>query len=200
MIKTYYLVRHMKKLETKGNPSLSSVGQDQAMKVADYLSQFPIEKIYSSPILRARETADVITDKLGIKYEINDLLKERVNWGDDPKQSFTDFLETWNESSKNRKWKPSVGDSAYEAGKRLEKMINNLSHTKDKHIVIVSHGGIITDFLINIFSEKYLDNIVKDFSTKREAILDQGTITIIKHDTNNNKYELIKLASVEHFT
>lgn len=189
----------MKKLETKGNPSLSSGGQGQAIKVASYLSRFPIDKIYSSPILRARETAEVISNKLGIKYEINDLLKERVNWGDNPDQTFEDFLKMWNKSSLNRKWVPPIGDSAYDAGKRLEKMIDNLSGLKDKHVVIVSHGGIITDFLLNIFSNKYLDSILKDFSKKREALLDQGTITIIEHDTEEKKFEVIKLASTEQF-
>ena len=198
MKKTFYLVRHAKKLKTKGNPPISSDGQNQAIKVANYLSKFPIEKIYSSPILRAKETAEIISNKLGVKYEVNDLLKERANWGDCPNQSFEDFLKMWDKSSNNRKWLPPIGDSAYQAGKRLEKIINIISKSRCNHVTLVTHGGIITDFLLNIFSKKYLDNILKDFSKKREALLDQGTITTINYDTESKKHEVIKLASTEY--
>lgn len=199
MKKTFYLVRHTKKLETKGNPPLSFDGQNQAIKVANYLSKLPIEKIYSSPILRAKETAGIISNELGVKYKVNGLLKERINWGDYPNQSFKDFLKMWDRSSENRKWLPPIGDSAYQSGKRLEKIINIIAKSTYNHVVLVTHGGIITDFLLNIFSKKYLDNILKDFSKKREALLDQGTITTINYNTESKKYEVIKLASTEHF-
>src|SRR5947209_20583375 len=43
---------------------LSELGLEQARKVADFLSGRNIEAIYSSPLLRARQTAEMIAQSL----------------------------------------------------------------------------------------------------------------------------------------
>ena len=45
------------------------------------LSRYGIQKVYSSSEKRAKDTADLISAKLGIKIAILDGLNER-NWGD----------------------------------------------------------------------------------------------------------------------
>jgi broad specificity phosphatase PhoE len=55
---------------------LSSKGQCQADAVAAFLPQFPIRKVYSSNMLRARQTAETIARRLNVQSQIVDNLHE----------------------------------------------------------------------------------------------------------------------------
>jgi len=146
MRKTFYLIRHGDKERTLGDPTLTDQGRKQAQQTANYLKSFPVTRIIASPILRTKQTAEYIANTLHLPLEIDSLLRERTNWGDDPNQSFSDFLTMWDKSSLDRNWQPPVGDSSTTSGKRLEKMITTIN---DQHVVLVTHGGIIADFLRN---------------------------------------------------
>lgn len=55
---------------------LSNRGHRQAVAAARHLAQRPIAAIYSSPQLRARQTAEPLARRLGVMCETNDLLEE----------------------------------------------------------------------------------------------------------------------------
>ncbi len=55
---------------------LDETGIDQAKKAAQRLKDFNISALYSSPILRTKQTAEYISEALGLKIEFNDDLKE----------------------------------------------------------------------------------------------------------------------------
>ena len=50
-------IRAIKPDGTPADPPLSELGQEQARRVADWLREEAIDRIYSSPLRRARETA-----------------------------------------------------------------------------------------------------------------------------------------------
>jgi broad specificity phosphatase PhoE len=193
----FYLVRHGDKNKTKGDPSLSVLGKKQAQSTANYLKKFPATGIYTSPLKRCRDTAEVIAKTLKLSVNTKEDLRERINWGDDPSLSFEEFLKLWEKTSMNRGWKPKFGDSSRNTGKRLEKTLKEISnHKKNLHIILITSGGIITDFLRNVFSEDYLRKFKFDFLEEREKHIKECSITIIKE--LDNKFELIELASVKH--
>ncbi len=198
MTKTFYLVRHGDKIKTPGDPPLSELGNLQSQKVAKYLQGLPISRIVASPVLRTQQTAKHIADVLGLTYEINDLLKERVNWGDDPNQSFENFLSMWVKASQNRIWQPPVGDSSLNAGKRLEKVISDMLSNEDKHVVLVTHGGITTDFLRSAFRIEKLNQFISDFESTLDENIKECSITIVEGDPNNPKLKLVELACIDH--
>ena len=73
---------------------LSEAGRDQARGVAKQLAGRNIELIYASPLLRARETAEIVAAKTGAKIIIAEGLKER-NWGiieNSPRSELTDYF------------------------------------------------------------------------------------------------------------
>jgi broad specificity phosphatase PhoE len=197
-MKRFYIIRHGEKVRTPGNPPLSELGNLQAQKVAKHLQGFPISRIVASPILRTQQTAKHIADMLGLTYETNDLLKERVNWGDDTNQSFEDFLSMWTKASQERDWQPPVGDSSVSTGKRLEKVISDMLSNKDEHVVLVTHGGITTDFLRNAFKSKDLNQFISDFESTLDENIKECSITIVEADPNNLKLKLIELANIDH--
>lgn len=53
---TIYLIRHGQKELHAGDPGLTPTGIDQAKQTGNFLSQFPITKIVSSPFKRTVET------------------------------------------------------------------------------------------------------------------------------------------------
>jgi probable phosphoglycerate mutase len=85
---TIYLVRHGKTDLTGqriiGNTPgihLNETGRSQAGRVAEYLQQFPIQAIISSPMERATETASPLAKRLNLPVIPVEFLHE-INFGD----------------------------------------------------------------------------------------------------------------------
>src|SRR5215471_13603681 len=55
---------------------LTSRGRQQAEALAEELTNIPFSALYSSPILRARETADILSTAFGISYQVTEALRE----------------------------------------------------------------------------------------------------------------------------
>jgi broad specificity phosphatase PhoE len=56
---------------------LTKLGMKQAGTLADELHNVGIEKIFSSPLFRAKETADILSMRTGSSVEITENLRER---------------------------------------------------------------------------------------------------------------------------
>ena len=63
------------------NPALSSRGRQQARETARYLAREPIERIVSSPLRRAQETAEPLAGALSMAVEELDGVAEIDRWG-----------------------------------------------------------------------------------------------------------------------
>ena len=61
--------------------TLTALGRLQAAAAAERLAAYGIEKIYSSPMGRARETAQIAADALGLSVQVVDCFRE-LGWGD----------------------------------------------------------------------------------------------------------------------
>lgn len=190
---TFYLVRHGQKEERIGDPPLSLLGQAQARTTAEYLSRFGIAAIFASPLKRAVDTAAIIASALALEFRIDSRLRERANWGDQPSQSFEDFLKMWEYASLYRDAQPPVGDSARKCGERLEMFIRDVSRTyPESAIIAVTHGGTITDFLVNVFPEGYLQK----FSPLFPDQIKECSITEIGFD--GKQFHLRRFADAGH--
>jgi len=199
MFNTLYLVRHGEKQKIKGDPPLTALGQEQAKLTALYLSGKGVDFILSSPILRAQQTAEAISKKLNLPFETEPLLRERSNWGDDDGQTFEDFLEMWNKSTVDRDWVPPVGDSSRNAGERISRVINSPKYS-DLNLVLVTHGGVIRDFLRNVFQEQLLDSVIPSFSSSLEDMIDEASVTTILMNQDKKVYELVALNFTDHLS
>lgn len=190
----YYLIRHGDKIKIAGDPGLSTLGKKQAQLTAKYFINKDISAIVSSPFARAKETAESISKKVNINYILDDRLKERLNWGDDLSLSFEDFLLEWEKTEKNRNYRPRIGASSVQAGKRFLEIIEEFENSKRyKNIVIVSHGGIIIDLLRNLFGDDFLSSKNSDFVGNSISECSITTLSI-----ENGKYELEEFASTRH--
>ena len=198
-VKYFYLVRHGEKQAKPGDTPLSPKGKKQARLTAKYLSQFPVKAIFTSPLKRTAQTAAEIGKHFKVPVSPTPLLRERVNWGDDPAQSFENFLSMWRQASANRNWHPPIGDSSFQAGKRLESLIDSLDLHPSEHIIMVTHGGIIADFLRNLFDDSHLDFHLLGFSSSLDDdVIKECSVTILEKKGLKGKLKLIKLADAGH--
>ena len=128
---------------------LSDVGIEQANRIGERLSrEIKGEKyvMYSSDLLRAKHTAEIIAGYLGIKPNITEAIKEQ-NLGEACGES-----EEWAHKNtivwmKTIDDKPFVGcESKREVWHRLAPFHNQIVEGKDENLILVSHGGTLRMF------------------------------------------------------
>jgi broad specificity phosphatase PhoE len=141
---------------------LTEKGRAQAAVLAEKLSGRPIARIYVSPILRACETAEIVSARLGLSVEVADALREYdcgvlESHGDEAAwATHQQFVHEWL-SGKNRNKAPEGGETFFDIQKRVAKFVNGLvtQHGgSNVEILCVSHGGTIIfglpEFLPNL--------------------------------------------------
>jgi broad specificity phosphatase PhoE len=192
-----YLLRHGDKIRDKGDVPLTPLGVIEAQKTGEYFKDKNIDLILSSPQKRALQTATIIHNILNIPpLKINDILKERINFGDVLGQDYAEFMKMAEKSSLERDWVLPNGESSISSGRRMESVIPIIALGIYRNIILVSHAGIITDFLRNVFSVEELNKKYPEFNLKRELAIKTCSITQIEIDNSNIK--LIEIASVIH--
>lgn len=192
-----YLIRHGQKERLVGDPPLTAKGKIQAEKTADFFASIPVDHIAASPLLRTRQTAEIIAHRHHLPVKIDPRLIERANWGEDPLQSWQDFLSDWYKASEDREYQPHIGDSSIAAGKRLETALSTYENPHFEHVVLVTHGGIITDWLRNFVGDEHLiEHYFGSYQNLRAATVPECSITeiVIEH----GQYTLACLSRADH--
>ena len=131
---------------------LNEAGLLQAEKTARRIESWPVDAVYSSPLTRARQTADIVTARLNKPTTIIDDLIE-VCFGSWEGLYFKEKMEKKDETL--MKWladpffNAPPGAEEWDSIKlRAERAVNSVLDSEHKHIVIVSHGGIIRALLV----------------------------------------------------
>jgi broad specificity phosphatase PhoE len=189
-----YLIRHglIVKDTGPGDPPLAPLGMVQAKATAAYLKNRPIKKVYTSPLRRAKETAYYIAAGLGLEVSEDARLRERANWGDLPGQSYEAFIAMWIKCEQDRSFVPPVGDSAQQAGARIERFIEAIyQQYPNDEIVAVSHGGVILDFLLNRFTPEQLAQVNPDFSEQQGNLFLNCCVTLVSYEGGSCNLEML---------
>lgn len=161
-----FLVRHGQTLLNHSNAHqysitpLSEIGFHEAERIAEHLKETKIGVIYSSPLLRAKQTAEAISrvskKKVVLLNELKEAKKPSVVEGkshDDPaiqqiKQGIKD-----NFSCKN--WHHSDEENFWDIQRRISRLMKLVEGKREDNILFVSHGIVIKMFLsLCIFKEK----------------------------------------------
>lgn len=136
-----FLVRHGRtainvgnKLQGRIDHPLDEVGRQQAIEIASVLKN--IDRVISSPLIRAKQTADAF----GLPIEIDQRFIE-LDYGD-----FDGMLQkevpatTWNEWRRNINFRPPNGETLVELDVRVREALSELSNeARSKNVVVVSH-------------------------------------------------------------
>ena len=153
------LVRHgltdwnnIHKFQGRTDIPLNNAGLEQAEKTARRIEKWQVDAVYTSPLSRALQTADIIAARFQKKPVVLDDLTE-VNFGTWEGLLFREQLEKNNESL--LKWiadpffyTPPGGEEWDAISQRIERAVSAVMGSEHRHIVIVSHGGIIRALLV----------------------------------------------------
>lgn len=128
---------------------LTPKGLAEAKELAEKLVGKGIEIIYSSPRIRARETADILMDYLECKMEINSDLRERNAYGVLTGMIKAEAKEKYPEMAEAVKFYGNTieGAESYEDfTERVRRVFEELTSPQHETIAILTHGGPIRCF------------------------------------------------------
>ena len=119
-----YLIQHGEKEPLPGDPGLTGTGRRQATRTGRWLLRAGVRGLCTSPMRRARETADCIASVTGLAVQADARLRERMNW--DGSLPLDAFLAAWAHTMQDRDWVPADGESSRQAGARLQEFLAGL--------------------------------------------------------------------------
>ncbi len=172
---------------------LSATGRRQAEQAAAFLSSRPIAAVYSSPLLRARQTAETIARPHGLKVHFVDALIE-CDVGQWEGRSWPDIEQS--EPEAYRQFMTNAYEHGYRGGENLRQVEERvapafallLAAHAAQRIIVVAH---------NVVNRVYLGRLLDVPPAKRRGVPQENCgINLIRCDAGEAK--LLTLNSVWH--
>jgi 2,3-bisphosphoglycerate-dependent phosphoglycerate mutase len=145
MSKILYIVRHCKATGQRPDAPLTAEGLSQAEQLADQLAALSIERIISSPFLRATQSAAPIARRLGLPVATDERLQERAlsdvdlpDWMAALQSSFEDLDRCF-----------EGGESSRAAMRRAIEVVDECLRDPAGVTLLVTHGNLMTLLLMH---------------------------------------------------
>ena len=176
MEKKIYIIRHCKADGQPSESQLTEVGFKQAKNLAEFLSDTKIDRIISSPFLRAIQSVEPISEKTNLKIEIDERLSERTLAAVD----LPDWLEKLKATYSDMELKFEGGESSQEATNRVVEVVDDIIKSADENTIIVTHGNLMSLLL------KYFHN---DFGFEQWKKLSNPDVFLLSFKNNEATFE-----------
>ncbi|MBF2047518.1 MAG: histidine phosphatase family protein [Elainella sp. C42_A2020_010] len=144
-----YLVRHCQATGQEPDAPLTETGQQQAIALADWLSEAQITRIISSPYVRAYQSIVPLAKRLRLTIEVDDRLIERVlcstplnHWQEKLAETFVDLDLSF-----------AGGESSRVAMSRGMAVVDEVIHQSESSVAIVTHGNLMA-LILKRFDEQ----------------------------------------------
>jgi len=152
---------------------LTPVGVSQSLALAETLVKWKVKKVIASPILRAKETASIIAEKLNVPMIVSPAIREfdcgmmEGRKDDDAWMAYQALTRAWDEDQDFDCRIMPDGESFNDMKARFLPFLANIIEEKDHHlgdVLLVSHGGMLHQMLPLV-----LANVDRAF-TKRHSL------------------------------
>lgn len=202
MANTFYIVRHgqtnwniLGKTQGHGNSDLTEQGIVQARELAEDITKYPIDYIYSSDLGRAIQTAEILGEKLNLEVQKTEGLRE-MGFGvweglliDEIKKDYSDIYDIW----RNDPHLVNIpkGETLQVIKERVDNFIEEINKKhENKHIIFVTHSITLRVMLLS-FLGSGMGNIyrIKQDNTALNIVeyRDYGPVVIKMNDTSHIK-------------
>jgi broad specificity phosphatase PhoE len=146
------LMRHGEPVRDGGDPldpGLSSAGVAQVRAAVPYVQRESFDAVYSSPQLRARQTADIVANRLGLPVVLDEELVEfdhgapYVHYDNAEADIWRSYL-----AGDLSPW----GLTGAEFHTRIRSVVNRIARDHaDRRVLAVCHGGVINAWTCQVF-------------------------------------------------
>ncbi len=144
---TIFLTRHgqtdwnaERRWQGHADPPLNERGREEAHALAESLVSHGIEAIYSSDLVRARETAEIVAARLGLPVTLDARLRE-VDVGEWSGLTTPEIEQAYPDAMERRR----EGMTGWTKGEEMEAMgrrvVEALLAIEDGRALVVTHGG-----------------------------------------------------------
>lgn len=195
-----YLIRHGRQNSKLCNVDveLAPEGREQAELTGQRLKNYGIEAVYSSNLIRAVETADIINKYLDKPRVIDERLRE-AEFGELTglensvlKERYKGFLAKRATMTEDIPY-PGGGDNSEMVFERAFAAIQDITKSDYENVCVVTHGGVIRALLTGIVGAEP----ARWLTYGRQ--LENCSITEIMYDKDMNTYHIERLNDYAHF-
>ena len=183
---------------TEGVP-LTKTGIEQAERIAKYLAPIDISAIYSSPIERAKHTAEIVAnafDQDTVGVEVDERLTE-IDMGKFTRMNYDDmFAKYGNIFLKFYENDPVIAEHEVETfpdvQKRVLDMVDHvLKKHKNENVILVTHMDPIKSMLAKVM------NLLPE--TLFELIIENASLTIINEQDGKFSLSAINAMNTDRY-
>lgn len=144
-----YLVRHARQSSTlcNVNVDLSEEGIYQAKLLAKRLKDVPFDALYSSNLIRAIQTAEIVNEYHDLKHEIRENIKE-IDFGDwtgleDDKinELYQDFIIENGKLLEDLSY--PGGENGQDVVERAMPVLDEIIQSGKENVLVITHGGVV---------------------------------------------------------
>jgi len=195
-----YLIRHGQtswnvdgKIQGATDIALNEAGRQQAACLVKGMENRPVVQIFSSPLIRAVETAQAIGDSQHVKVELLEELKE-VAFGDWEGMTWSAIREQY--PKEYERWcinpvdvAPPGGELQADIRRRCKRVIDWILDQARGDLAIVAHGAILA-YLV--------EYLMKDSPLDEEIIVKNASITTVEYQAITKDLAMVQMNDVAH--
>jgi broad specificity phosphatase PhoE len=135
-----------RRFQGQGDVPLNARGIEQARELAQLAKQEPLAALYASPILRARQTAEIVAEAIGLE-PIFDARFAETDVGEWQDRLFDDVAcehpEQWEAWQRGGSWRFPGGESLEEQQARVVDGLVDITQRGELPALVVCHRGSI---------------------------------------------------------
>lgn len=194
-----YLIRHGRQSSQLCNVdvNLAVEGREQAKLLGKRMSNFGIDALYASDLVRAKETAEIMNPYLGgLKCQIRSELREidfgKMTGNSDEynNMAFADFKKKRTELTEDLAF--PGGECGQDVVNRAKKILEEIIHTGKRNVVVVTHGGVIRSLVTDILGMPQSQKLLFAVS------LENTSMTQLRYDRDYQRFYLERFNDFSH--
>ena len=195
-----YIIRHgqtdwniAKKIQGRQDIPLNERGRYQAGCLKKAMEDRPVTAVFSSPQIRAMETAKAVASSSGsVVIPVKDLME--INYGSWEGKTEEELLQEdralyeawWSHPAETA---PPGGESISQVNERCQKAWKEIKPQLAGDAAIVAHGGLLAHFM---------EQLLGNESVAASTVAHNASITTIEYEPETERFTLVEFDDYRH--